>query len=376
MATPTSTTASGLQSQLMTLNLGPQHPSTHGVLRVVVTLDGEEVVDAQPDIGYLHRNFEKIVEAWALPGVVPFSDRNDYLAAIANEVCVCEAIETLGEVELPDRAKWLRVLFCELQRIISHELWYGAFGMDLGAFTPFLYGFRDRETGYLLMEKATGARMLYAYNRVGGLRNDVSDAWLKELEAYLDFMEKEAWPEYMKLLVENEIFLVRTVGTGKITKEQAIAWGASGPVLRSTGLKWDLRKVRPYLVYDQVDFDVPTGTNGDNYDRAMVRMLEIRESIKIIRQVLKRLPDGPVLGKARPSVRPRVGDYYARQESPRGEIGVYLVSNGRPNAYRLKWRAPTFSHLQMIPMLSKGTKVQDLIATLGSLDVVMGEVDR
>lgn len=360
----------------MTLNLGPQHPSTHGVLRVVVTLDGEQVVEAQPDIGYLHRNFEKIVESWALPGIIPFSDRNDYAAAMANETCVAEAIETLAEVEVPERAQWLRVLFLELQRIISHQLWYGAFGMDLGAFTPFLYGFRDRETGYLLMEKATGARMLYAYNRVGGLRNDVTDAWLKEVEAYLDFMDKVAWPEYMRLLVENEIFVVRTKGVGKLSAEDAIAWGASGPILRSTGVRWDLRKNRPYLVYDQLDFDIPTGEQGDNYDRTMVRMLEMKESIKIIRQVLKRLPDGPVLGKARPTVRPRVGDYYARQESPRGEIGVYLVSNGRPNPYRLKWRAPTFSHLQLVPLWGRGAKVQDLIATLGSIDVVMGEVDR
>jgi NADH-quinone oxidoreductase subunit D len=376
MATPTSTTASGLQSQLMTLNLGPQHPSTHGVLRVVVTLDGEEVVDAQPDIGYLHRNFEKIVEAWALPGVVPFSDRNDYLAAIANEVCVCEAIETLGEVELPDRAKWLRVLFCELQRIISHELWYGAFGMDLGAFTPFLYGWRDREWGYLLMEKATGARMLYGYNRLGGLRNDVSEAWLRELERYLDFMEKQAWPEYMGLLVENEIFRVRTRGVGVLPAEVAVAWGASGPMLRGSGVRRDLRRDAPILVYDKLEFDVPVGEAGDNYDRTLVRMQEIKESIRIIRQVLRDLPDGPVMGKVRPNVRPRKGAYYSRVESPRGEIGVYLVSDGGPKPYRLKWRAPTFSHLQLVPYLARGGKVADLIASLGSIDVVMGEVDR
>lgn len=364
------------EKTLMTLNLGPQHPSTHGVLRVIVTLDGETVVDAQPDIGYLHRNWEKIVESWSLPGLLPFSDRNDYLAAIANEVAVADAIERLAEIEVPPRAQYLRVLFLELQRILSHLLWYGAFGMDLGAFTPFLYGWRDREWGYTLMEKATGARMLYGYLRLGGLRNDVSDEWLKELESYLDFMEREAWPEYMKLLIENEIFLVRTQGVGVVSAEEAIAWGASGPVLRGSGVKWDLRKNRPFLVYDQLEFDVPVGKNGDCYDRAMVRMLEIRESIRIIRQVLQKLPDGPVLGKVRPTVRPRVGAYYSRIESPRGEVGVYFVSDGKAQPYRVKWRAPSFCHLQLVPLMARGARVQDLIAALGSLDIVMGEVDR
>ena len=360
----------------MTINMGPQHPSTHGVLRLVVTLDGEIVTEVVPDIGYLHRNFEKIVESWAYPGIVPFSDRNDYLAAITNEVAVCLAIEELAGIEVPPRGVHLRVLFAELQRIISHVLFYGTFGLDLGAFTPFMYAFRERETGYSLMEKATGARMLYGYNRVGGLRNDVSEAWLRELGEYLDYVERKAWPEYMGLLIENEIYRQRTLGVGKLTAEQAIAWGASGPMLRAAGVRWDLRKNAPYLCYDQFEFDVPVGKNGDTYDSAMVRMLEIKESIRIIRQVLQTLPDGPVLARVRPNLRPRVGDVYSRVEGPRGEVGVFVVSDGTGKPYRLKWRAPSFCHLQLVPLMSEGNKVADLIAAVGSLDVIMGEVDR
>ncbi len=360
----------------MTINMGPQHPSTHGVLRLVVTLDGEIVTEVVPDIGYLHRNFEKIVEAWAYSGIVPFSDRNDYLAAITNEVAVCLAIEELAGIEVPPRAVHLRVLFAELQRIISHVLFYGTFGLDLGAFTPFMYAFRERETGYSLMEKATGARMLYGYNRVGGLRNDVGEAWLRELGEYLDYIEHKAWPEYMGLLIENEIYRQRTLGIGKLTAEQAIAWGASGPMLRAAGVRWDLRKNAPYLCYDQFEFDVPVGKNGDTYDSAMVRMLEIKESIRIIRQVLQTLPDGPVLARVRPNLRPRVGDVYSRVEGPRGEVGVFVVSDGTGKPYRLKWRAPSFSHLQLVPLMSEGNKVADLIAAVGSMDVIMGEVDR
>ena len=362
--------------KLMTINLGPQHPSTHGVLRLIVTLDGEIVVRVVPDVGYLHRNFEKIVEAWAYPGIAPFSDRNDYLGAITNEVAYCLAVEKLADIEVPPRAVHLRVLFSELQRILSHVLFWGTFGLDLGAFTPFMYAFREREWGYTLMEKATGARMLYAYNRVGGLRNDVPDSWFAELEQYLDFVERQAWPEYMGLLIDNEIFRERTIGVGKLTREQAIAWGAAGPMLRAAGVPWDLRKNAPYLSYDQFEFDVPVGKNGDTYDSAMVRMLEIKESIRIIRQVLRILPDGPVMAKVRPNIRPRAGDYYSRVEGPRGEVGVFLVSDGSGKPYRLKWRAPTFCHLQMVPDMSEGAKIADLVASVGSLDVIMGECDR
>lgn len=366
----------GQEKKLMTVNLGPQHPSTHGVLRLIVTLDGEQVVRVVPDVGFLHRNFEKIVERWAYPGIVPFSDRNDYIAAITNEVAVCLAIEELAGIEVPPRAVHLRVLFSELQRILSHILYYGTYGMDLGAFTPFLYAFREREWGYTLMEKVTGARMLYGYNRVGGLRNDVPDGWFEGLETFLTFMENEALPEYTGLLLENEIFRDRTIGVGTLTPEEAIAWGVSGPMLRATGIPWDLRKTAPYLSYDQFDFEVCVGKNGDCFDMTMVRMAEIRESIKIIRQVIRMLPEGPVLAKVRPNLRPRVGDYYSRVEGPRGEVGVFLVSDGTGKPYRLKWRAPTFSHLQLCELMSKGQKIADLIAAVGAIDVIMGECDR
>ena len=360
----------------MTINMGPQHPSTHGVLRLVVTLDGEMVVRVLPDIGFLHRNFEKIVEGWAYPGIVPFSDRNDYLAAITNEIAVCLAVEKLADIDVPPRATYLRVLFSELQRIISHLLFYGTYGLDLGAFSPFMYAFREREWGYTLMEKATGSRMLYAFNRLGGLRNDVQDSWFQDLEKFLDYVERQAWPEYMALLIENEIYIQRTKGVGRLTAEQAIAWGASGPMLRGAGVPWDLRKTQPYLVYDRFEFDVPVGKNGDVYDMAMVRMLEMKESIRIIRQVLRVLPEGPVLARVRPNLRPRAGDYYSRVESPRGEVGVFLVSDGSGKPYRLKWRAPSFCHLQLVPLMAEGSKVADLIASVGALDIIMGECDR
>ena len=362
---------------VMTINMGPQHPSTHGVLRLIVTLEGEVVVRVVPDIGYLHRSFEKIVEGWAYAGIVPLADRNDYLAAITNEIAVCLAVEKMADVDVPPRATYLRVLCCEVQRILSHLLYYGTAGMDVGAFTPFMYAFREREWGYTLMERLTGARMLYGYNRIGGLRNDASEAWLAELERFLDFVERQAWPEYMGLLVDNQIFLERTRGIGKLTAEQAIAWGASGPMLRGTGVPWDLRKTQPYLAYDEFDFDVPIGTNGDVYDMLLVRMQEIRESIRIIRQVLRVLPDGSVLTKVRPNLRPRPGDYYSRVESPRGEVGVFLVSDGTGKPYRLKWRAPSFSNLALVPLMATGLKLADLIACVGlGPDIVMGEVDR
>lgn len=362
---------------VMTINIGPQHPSTHGVLRLIVTLEGEIVVKVVPDIGYLHRSFEKIVEGWAYAGIVPFADRNDYLSAITNEIAVCLAVEKMAGVDVPPRATYLRVLCSEVQRILSHLMYYGTAGMDIGAFTPFMYAFREREWGYALMEKLTGARMLYGYNRIGGLRNDVPQGWLAELETFLEFVERRAWPEYMGLLVENQIFIERTRGIGKLTPELAVAWGASGPLLRATGVAWDLRKTQPYLAYNEFDFEVPVGQAGDIYDMLLVRMLEIKESIRIIRQVLRVLPDGAVLAKVPRNLRSRPGDYYSRVESPRGEVGVFLVSDGTGKPCRLKWRAPSFSNLALVPLMAKGLKLADLIACVGlGPDIVMGEVDR
>ena len=360
----------------MLINFGPQHPSTHGVLRVLLTVEGETILDAQPDIGYLHRNWEKIVEGWTYPMVIPFSDRNDYLAAICNEQAVVGAMEKLLEIEVPERAQYLRVLVFELQRLTSHLLWYGAFGLDIGATTPFLHAFRDRERCYSLFEEITGARLLYNYLRIGGLRNDVPDSWLEKLSRFLDDFERNSYPAYWDLLINNEIFIRRTKGVGVITPEQAIAYGASGPVLRGSGIKWDLRRADPFLPYDKFEFDIPVGENGDAYDRAVVRMKEMLESIKIMRQVMNRLPDGPVMGKVPRVIRPPKGQVYNRVESPRGEVGVYLISDGKPNPYRIKWRSPCFTHLMLLPEMSRGHLVADLVICIGSLDIVLGEVDR
>ena len=361
--------------QTMTMSMGPQHPSTHGVLRVVLSLDGETVVDAQPDIGYLHRNWEKIAEYMTYAMTVPFSDRNDYLAAITNELALVQAVEKLTGLEVPERAQILRVIFSELQRITSHLLWFGTFGLDLGAVTAFLHAFTAREYCYHLFERATGARFLYAYLRIGGLRNDVPDGWIEDLLSFLDQLENTYWPEFMRLLIDNAIFIRRTRGIGVLKPEVAVAYGASGPVLRGSGIKYDVRKADNYLPYDRFEFDIPVGTNGDVYDRALVRMYEILESIKIIRQAVKELPDGPVMAKVPRAIRP-YGEVYHRVEGPRGEVGVYLVAAGDTNAYRARWRSPCFVNLQLLPLLARGHLVADVVAIIGSIDIVLGEVDR
>lgn len=360
----------------MTINFGPQHPSTHGVLRVLLTVEGEGIIDAQPDIGYLHRNWEKIVEGWTYPMTIPFSDRNDYLAAIANEQAMTGAIETLLALEVPERAQLLRVLVFELQRITSHLIWFGTFGMDSGAITPFLLAFYERERAYTLFEKLAGTRLLYNYLRVGGLRNDTPPGWLAELREFVDQLDEKSIPEFYDLLVDNDIFIRRVKDVGYISPADAVAWGASGPVLRGSGVNWDLRKVDAFLPYDRFDFDVAVETGGDALSRCSVRVREMRESIKIIRQVMDQLEDGPVMAKLPRVIRPPKGEVYYRVESPRGEIGVYLVSDGGPKPYRVHWRAPSLIHLQMLPMLAKGQLLADLVIIIGSIDIVLGEVDR
>ncbi|MDI3269878.1 MAG: NADH-quinone oxidoreductase subunit D [Bacillota bacterium] len=360
------------------INLGPQHPSTHGVLRLITTLDGETVLKAQPDIGYLHRNWEKIVEGWQYPQIIPFADRNDYISAIFNEWLVCKSVEDALGIELDKRAEVLRTIFAELNRLISHQLWFGTYAMDIGAFTPFVYALRDREWGYALLEKATGARQLYAFFRIGGLRNDVPDGWIEELSQYLDYFEKEAYPQYVDLLTGNEIFIQRSEGVGVVSRDVALAFGATGPVLRGSGVPYDVRKAHPYGVYGEVEFEVPVGEHGDNLDRAMVRMKEMLESVKIIRQCVELLPEeGEVLTSRVPRVlKLPEGNYYTRLESPRGEVGLWVVSTGGLGPYRMKWRAPSFVNLQLLDHMARGEKVADLIAALGTIDIILGEVDR
>ncbi len=365
---------SGLRTEELLVNMGPQHPSTHGVLRVLARLDGERVVDASCDIGYLHRCFEKIGEKRTLGQVIPYTDRTDYLAAISMELAYVLAVEKLLKVEVPERALYIRFIMNELQRIASHLMWFGAFALDLGATTAFLYAWREREKLLDIFEAVTGARMLYNFLRIGGVRNDVYGGFVDSVRRFLDDLESKL-TDYHRLVTGNKIFEARTKGIGILSAEEAIAYGASGPVLRASGVAYDIRKADPYLVYDRYDFEVPVGTNGDCYDRYVVRMKELPESIKLVRHGLDDLPRGEVMGALPRRLRIE-GDTYARVESPRGEVGCYLVGDGSDVPYRLKWRAPGFVHLQMLGLLSRGHMIADIVANIGSLDIVMGEVDR
>jgi NADH-quinone oxidoreductase subunit D len=344
------------------------------VLRVLATLDGEVVSDANCDIGYLHRCFEKIAERRTINQVIPYTDRTDYLAAITNELAYVMAIEQLMGIEVPLRAQYIRFIFSELQRISSHLVWFGAFALDLGATTPFLYAWREREVLLDVFEEVTGARMLYNYVRVGGVRNDLTPTFAKRTESFLSDLEKR-FVEYQDLLTGNAIFEARTKGIGVLSAADAIAYGASGPVLRGSGVQYDIRKNQPYLVYDKYDFKVPVGSNGDCYDRYIVRMQEMAESLKLVRHGLADLPAGDFIGDVPRRIK-LTGDTYARVESPRGEVGCFVAGNGSDVPYRVKWRAPGFVHLQLVNPMSKGALLADLVADIGSLDIVMGEVDR
>ncbi|MDI3280032.1 MAG: NADH-quinone oxidoreductase subunit D [Bacillota bacterium] len=374
-AEKTATQSEEVLEQVLTVNFGPQHPSTHGVLRVVARIRGEYLQDAEPDLGYLHRCFEKIAEGWTYPQIVPLTDRLDYLAAITNEWAYVLAVEKLLGLQVPERAEYIRVIVGELQRILSHLLWMGAYALDLGATTPFLYVFQERERLYDLMQLVTGARMTYNYLRIGGVKRDLPPEFFPLLEKALDNVLKVA-DEYQALVLENVIFQARTKGIGVLPPDLARQYAISGPMLRGSGVAWDLRRSEPYSVYDRFDFAVPTGQNGDCYDRAVCRVEEIRQSARIIRQAVAGLPAGEVRAKVPAAIRPPAGEVYTAIESPRGELGVYLVSDGGPQPYRLKWRAPSFVNLQVLPEIARGAKVADFIAILGSIDIILGEVDR
>lgn len=362
------------RTEELLINMGPQHPSTHGVLRVMARLDGERIVDAWGDIGYLHRCFEKIAEKRTLTQVIPYTDRTDYLSAISQELAFVQAVEDLLEVEIPERAQYVRFIMNELQRIASHLIWFGAFALDLGATTAFLYAWREREKLLDIFESVTGARMLYNFFRIGGVRNDIFEGFTDAVHRFLDDLDNQL-ADYHNLITGNPIFEARTKGIGVLSAEDAIAWGASGPVLRASGVPYDIRKADPYLVYDRYDFEVPIGTNGDCYDRYIVRMKELPESIKLVRYGLQDIPRGDLMGNVPRRLRLE-GETYARVESPRGEVGCYLVGDGSDQAYRLKWRAPGFVHLQLLGPLGRGEMIADMVANIGSLDIVMGEVDR
>ncbi len=369
-----------LKSDLLTLNMGPQHPATHGVLRVEIKTDSEIVVDAIPHLGYLHRCFEKHAENLDYRGVIPFVDRMDYLAAMSMEWGYALTIEKMLGTEVPKRAEYIRILIAELQRIASHLVYFGTYGIDMGAFTTFLYCFQDREEILRLFEELSGARMLYNYVWIGGVWNDINDDQLRRVTAFVDHFEGEL-KKYHQLVGENKIFIERTAHVGVLTKEQCFDYGATGPVLRGSGVEWDLRKNRPYGMYEKFDFDVivgkgEKGTVGDCWDRYYVRIFEMFESIKIIRQVLEGIEEGPVMGKVSKIIKVPAGEIYMRTECPRGELGYHLISDGGKTPYRLKVKSSCFTHVSMLPVIAPGQMVADLVASIGSIDIVLGEVDR
>ena len=361
--------------------MGPQHPSTHGVLRVVIKTDGEVVTALQPHVGNLHRCAEKIGESVPYYQWVPYVDRMDYLAAINDEHGVCLAIERLGNVQVPERAEYIRVVVAEVQRIVSHIFAIGVYGLDVGAITPFLHTFRERERGLDLLDHISGGRLLYHYIRIGGVKRDLTPEWIDECHALLDAVERRL-PEYNALLLNNHIFRERTCGVGVIPRETAIAWGVTGPALRASGVDWDTRRDAPYSIYDRMRFDVPVapsgvvGVVGDCWHRHWVRVMEVEQSIRIVRQALRELPPGDFMGRVPKGFKPPKGEVYVRVENPRGELAYWLVSEGGDKAYRARCRGPSFSNIAVVTDVASGTLLADLVALMGSLDIVLGEVDR
>jgi NADH-quinone oxidoreductase subunit D len=399
MATTIDTVAG--PSKAMVLNMGPQHPSTHGVLRVVLELDGETVLKARSVIGYLHTGIEKTMEAKTYSQGITCTDRLDYLAPLSNNLCYCMAVEKLLGVEVPKRAQYIRVLLTELTRISSHLVWLGTHAIDLGAMTVFLYGFREREDIQKIFEFVSGQRMMTSYFRIGGLALEPPTGWLDKVERFLESFPSHI-KEYEDLLTRNRIWLGRTQGVGHLTADDAIALGVSGPLLRASGVAYDIRKTFPYSSYDEFDFDVCTQTAGDCYARYQVRVAEMRESLKIVRQAIDRMPqDGnfraslpgiipPSREEMKTSIEgliyhfkiftegfaPPPGQVYQAVESPRGELGFFVASDGSAKPYRVKVRAPSFVNLQSLPRLAEGRLLSDLIACIGTTDIVLGEVDR
>jgi len=368
----------GGDSQLLEVSMGPQHPSTHGVFRMDVALDGERVVKLKPIFGYLHRNHEKIAEDETYLGSMPYTDRLDYFCSITNNWAYALAVETLAGIQVPERAEYLRIITGELTRLQNHACLVGFLMQDMGASgTPLMYAFREREKILDLFEALTGARMMCNYMRFGGCRVDLPAGWLQQaqqvVEAFPRFLD-----EYESLLVSNEILMARTQGVGVLSKELAINAGITGPMLRACGVNYDLRKVDKYGIYDRFSFRVPLGEHGDVYDRYMIRLLEMRESIKILEQAMRDLPEGPITDpktKIR-GFRPKPGEAYGRIEAPKGELGFYLISDGSPNPYRYRVRPPSLINLTVLEDMCLGQNVADVVIILGSVDIVMGEVDR
>jgi len=394
--------AEGLETKELTISMGPQHPATHGVLRLVLALDGETVVKCTPYVGYLHRGVEKLAEHMTYLNAIPLTDRLDYMSSMANNEGYCLAVERLFGIEAPERAKYIRTMVAEMSRISSHILWLGTHALDIGAMTVFLYSFREREWILDLFEMLCGARLTTTYVRIGGVRNDVSQEFLDSLYKFTDeFPGRIA--EYETLIDQNRIWLKRTKRIGVIEADEAVNWGLTGPTLRGSGVPYDVRKYAPYDAYDKVEFDVPVGKNGDVYDRYRCRMEEMRQSTRIIRQCIEKLPLGPIMapGASKVSLPPKdnvlkdmesmihhfvlitkgpiaapEGEIYSAVEAPKGELGFYIVSDGTGRPYRMRVRSPSFVHASVIPRLCEGSLIADVIANIGTIDIVLGECDR
>lgn len=363
------------RTEELDINMGPQHPSTHGVLRLQLKLNGEEITDIRPVIGYLHRGVEKLSEHRTYSMIEPLTDRLDYVAAISENLGYCGAVEKLMGIEVPPRAQYIRVVLAELQRVASHLLWLGTHALDIGAMSVFFYTFRERELLLDLLEEFCGARLTYNSMRIGGLLEDVPEGWFDRVKHFLKIFPSRQ-QEYESLLTVNRIWVGRTKGVGILTAEDAIAIGASGPTLRGSGVDYDVRKAQPYCSYDQFEFDVPLGENCDTYDRYVIRMEEMRQACRIIDQAIDKMPDGPVRAKVPKYIKPPAGEVYHVVESPRGEQGFHIVSIGSNMPYRMRFRAPSFANLQALPGMCKGGLVADVVAVIGSLDIVLGDVDR
>ena len=369
-----------LKTEEMVLNMGPQHPSTHGVLRLELVIEGEIIKDVIPHIGYLHRCFEKHCEVMTYPQIIPYTDRMDYLASMGNEFGYVVAMERLMGIEVPERVEYIRVIMAELQRIASHLVALGTYGADLGAFTPFLFCFRDREKILNLFEITCGARLLYNYMWIGGVSHDLHPDFIRLAKEFI----KEFRPnlkELNDLLTFNQIFIDRTANVGILPAETAINYGITGPNLRASGVNWDLRINDPYSIYDRFDFEIPIGIGekgivGDCWDRYYMRMLEMEESLKIVEQAMDQIPDGDVSSAIPKRVKPPAGQIYSRVENPRGELGYFIVSDGSANPTRVKVRAPSFVNMEVFGKLCKGHMIADVVAILGSIDIVLGEIDR
>lgn len=369
------TTDRQLDSLEMMLNMGPQHPATHGVFRMVLWIDGERIVDVEPYIGYLHRGTEKLCEGEQYSQIITLFDRLDYLANFNNELVICMAAEKLMGLEVPERAQYIRLILCELNRIASHLLFYGTFGLDAGAMTPVMYAFRDRERIQSLFEAVSGARMMHNYFRVGGVKDDVPTDFLERIRWLLGEI-RSGVEEADRLLTFNEVFLSRTRDVGTIDAKTAVGLGLTGPNLRASGVPYDVRRAEPYLVYDRLDFDIPVGDRGDCWDRYYVRIQEMYQSLRIIEQALAKMPEGPVMAAVRRIARPPKGELFVHAENPRGDFGVYLVSDGGEKPYRVKIRPPSFCNLMALKHMMRDCYVADSVMILGSLDIVLGEVDR